>query len=370
LFDKGKNLFALDKASSAIAKQDKAIVVEGYFDAIALHSAGITNAVASLGTALTLDQMKLLLKFTESKQVILNFDADTAGVKATNSAIATLESLVYAGQVNLKVLSLKGSKDADDFVRQSGAEAYSHLVEKAPSWMEWKIAQLIAGRDLSQPDSYQKVVVGMVSLLGKVEDLGVQSFFLNHCAQLLAQGNTHRVRNAMEMLQRQLRKPMTEKKKSAIASHARPVTLLEEAESLLIRVYLHQPEYRDRITEMMDERDLVFCFSAHRTLWQLVLQGKENLWEEIAGHEEEKAIARLLSEPPQEDRVRTPVQINAAIACLEKISLEKHKKHCLEQWDATPMSDIKRKTYYWEEAARTTKEIERLEAIRLDHGTP
>ena len=73
LFDKGKTLYGLDKAKAAIAQQDRAIVVEGYFDVIALHAAGITCAVASLGTALNAGQVKQLLRYTESKQIIFNF---------------------------------------------------------------------------------------------------------------------------------------------------------------------------------------------------------------------------------------------------------------------------------------------------------
>ena len=82
LFDKSKTLFALDQARKSISRADKAIVVEGYFDVIALHVVGITNVVASLGTAFTDSQLKKLLRHVPSKQVVLNFDADAAGVKA------------------------------------------------------------------------------------------------------------------------------------------------------------------------------------------------------------------------------------------------------------------------------------------------
>ncbi|MEL6502402.1 MAG: DNA primase, partial [Cyanobacteria bacterium J06623_1] len=116
LFDKSKTLFALDKARSAIGKADCAVVVEGYFDAIALHEAGIENVVASLGTAFTQNQLKQLLRFTPSKQVILNFDADNAGQKATERAIGEVEDLVYGGVVQLRILNLPDGKDADEFV--------------------------------------------------------------------------------------------------------------------------------------------------------------------------------------------------------------------------------------------------------------
>jgi len=86
VFSKGKTLFGFDKARTVISREDQAVVVEGYFDVIALH-AGITNVVASLGTALSLDQVRQVLRYTESKQLVLNFDADAAGTQAAERAI-------------------------------------------------------------------------------------------------------------------------------------------------------------------------------------------------------------------------------------------------------------------------------------------
>ncbi|MEL6788716.1 MAG: DNA primase, partial [Cyanobacteria bacterium J06607_15] len=141
LFDKSKTLFALDKARSAIGKADCAVVVEGYFDAIALHEAGIENVVASLGTAFTQNQLKQLLRFTPSKQVILNFDADNAGQKATERAIGEVEDLVYGGVVQLRILNLPNGKDADEFIRgrDDGVVLYYQALETAPLWLDWLI---------------------------------------------------------------------------------------------------------------------------------------------------------------------------------------------------------------------------------------
>jgi len=87
IFEKGKMLFAFEKASSNIRKRDKAIIVEGYFDVIALHSKGITNSVASLGTALNKYQISQLCRCTDNKNIILNFDSDNAGILATKRVI-------------------------------------------------------------------------------------------------------------------------------------------------------------------------------------------------------------------------------------------------------------------------------------------
>ena len=93
IFEKGKMLFAFEKASSDIRKRDKAIIVEGYFDVISLHSKGITNSVASLGTALNKYQISQLCRCTDNKNIILNFDSDNAGILATKRVIKEVESL-------------------------------------------------------------------------------------------------------------------------------------------------------------------------------------------------------------------------------------------------------------------------------------
>ncbi|PSN20481.1 DNA primase, partial [filamentous cyanobacterium CCP5] len=117
LFDKGKSLYGLDLARGAIAKDDRAIVVEGYFDVIALHAAGITSAVAALGTALSAAQVRQLLRYTESKQIVLNFDADAAGVKAAERAIGEVAAMAYRGDVQLRVLNIPQGKDPDEYLQ-------------------------------------------------------------------------------------------------------------------------------------------------------------------------------------------------------------------------------------------------------------
>ena len=93
VFEKGIMLFGFERASSNIRKSDKAIIVEGYFDVISLHSKGITNSVASLGTALNKYQISQLCRFTDNKNIILNFDSDNAGIYATKRVINEVESL-------------------------------------------------------------------------------------------------------------------------------------------------------------------------------------------------------------------------------------------------------------------------------------
>lgn len=158
LFQKGKTLFALHQAKAGISQLDQAVVVEGYFDAIALHAAGINNVVASLGTALSLEQVRLVLRYSDSKQLILNFDADKAGTIAAERAIGEIANLAYKGEVQLKILNLPDGKDADEYLLARSPEDYRQLLANAPLWLDWQIQQIIKNRDLKQATDFQQEI--------------------------------------------------------------------------------------------------------------------------------------------------------------------------------------------------------------------
>ena len=162
VFEKGKMLFAFDKASSNIRKRDKAVVVEGYFDVISLHSKGITNSVASLGTALNKYQISQLCRCTDSKNIIINFDSDNAGRLATKRVINEVESLSLHDQINLKILQIKSFKDPDEYLKGNTPEDYFNLIDNASFWIDWEIDQIFDNKDLSKSDIFQNVISSLV----------------------------------------------------------------------------------------------------------------------------------------------------------------------------------------------------------------
>ena len=206
LFDKSKTLYALDRARNSISKEDRAIVVEGYFDAIALHTVGIKNVVASLGTAFTAHQLKQLIRYTPSKQVILNFDADSAGTKATERAIKEIEDLVYSGVVQLRILNLPDGKDADEYLHSSNnaIELYRQSLDNSPLWLDWQIQQLLANYNLKTPDGFNHIARGIVKLLNRLQDANQRNYYLGYCAELLSQGDAELIKLNAENLKAQL----------------------------------------------------------------------------------------------------------------------------------------------------------------------
>ncbi len=267
LFEKGKHLFGLDKAANAIRKLDKAIVVEGYFDVIALHSVGVNNSVAALGTALSSQQIKQLCRCSESKRIVLNFDADSAGVRAANRAIGEVEQLAMQGQLELRILQLPSGKDPDDYLQEHSVFDYKGLVEKSPLWIDWRIDQILKGNDLSKADHFQRAVTGLVQLLGKLPQSALRSHYLQKVAELLSGGQA---RLALQ-LEADLRKQIKGHRwhgRSRRFELPNETSLRERLESQILSLYLNCPDHRASIRKELRKRELEeFAIHQHRLLW-------------------------------------------------------------------------------------------------------
>lgn len=373
LFEKGKTLFALDRAKQAIIQQDLAIVVEGYFDAIALHAASINNVVACLGTALSQEQIKLLLRYSESKQIIFNFDADQAGIKATQRAIEEINSLVYSGQVNLKILNLPEGKDADEFLKShtDGVNSYRELIENSPFWIDWQISQMLVNKDLKQGLHFQQVSSSMVSLLQKLIDGNQRTFYLDYCAEILAQKDATRLPYIFKNLSKQVNKPLGKspaiKRKNILDKSEKNGS--EKAEWLLLLIYLHSPEYRRLICELLDEKDLIFNLPDYRWLWQVILEletqitNQRDLMSALQNHlliitaDKNRDFNSLfhLNEHTSQQILQPEEQIKNAIIALEKISLMEYRRYCQEQ--LINALDSNQREFYQQEFYQTVNKL-------------
>lgn len=163
LFKKGQTLFALDVAREAIARSKTVIVVEGYFDAIALHQAGLTHTVATLGTALTSEHVQVLRRF--ASKVILLFDPDVAGVRA---ALRGLDLFVNSG-LGVKVVTLPVGDDPDTYVRKEGPEAFACLEQQAPSLLDFALEHSLKSAEGSTIEGRIRTVDEILRILQKSE---------------------------------------------------------------------------------------------------------------------------------------------------------------------------------------------------------
>ena len=134
VFSKERNLFGLNLAKKT--KGDYLLLVEGNVDVVSLHQAGFDGAVASLGTAFTPDQARLMARYTN--QVVLAYDADAAGQKATQKAISLLAPL----DIKVRVLRIPGAKDPDEYIKANGADAFRRLLEQSGNDIEYRLARV------------------------------------------------------------------------------------------------------------------------------------------------------------------------------------------------------------------------------------
>ncbi len=148
VFKKSRNLFALNFARNAC--EDSLILCEGYMDVIAVHMAGFPNAVATLGTALTTEQARLMAKYT--KKVILSYDSDEAGVSAAKRAIPILTD---AG-LEVKMLRMEGAKDPDEYIKKFGAVRFKNLLDDSQGKLDYLCDSVLSKYDILIPEEKLK----------------------------------------------------------------------------------------------------------------------------------------------------------------------------------------------------------------------
>ena len=176
-FKKSKNLFALNYAKSHCAEE--LILCEGYMDVIAMHAAGFENAVATLGTALTAEQARMMTKYT--KKVIVSYDSDEAGQRAADRAIRLL------GEVGLEVriLKLPGAKDPDEFIKKYGADRLRSVLGQSRTWFDFKWNAIAAKYDLSSPADKIKASAEATALIVGVYSPVEREVYITQVAKAL-----------------------------------------------------------------------------------------------------------------------------------------------------------------------------------------
>ncbi len=177
-FKKSNGLFALNFAKNN--HQEPLILVEGYMDVIALHQAGFSSAIATLGTALTSEQARLIARY--AKEVVISYDSDEAGQKAANRAIPLLRD---AG-LQVKVLAIEGGKDPDEFIRsfgEQGATRFKQLIEASGNDMEYRLNQLKKTCAMDTPEGKVAYLNGAAELLAALDNRMEQEIYAGRLAE-------------------------------------------------------------------------------------------------------------------------------------------------------------------------------------------
>ena len=199
LFNKSRALYLLEKARETAGKTETLIIVEGYFDAIALHQAGITNVVATLGTALTPDHIRIIRRYV-TKAVLL-FDPDEAGVRA---ALRTLDLFVDSG-LGVKVVSLPSGDDPDTFIRNQGTEVFAQLHDKAPSLLDFAVEHSLRRAGSTVIEDRIRSVDEILRILQKTSNRLEKEEYTKRVAERLGVNQQRLIERYPELRPRELR---------------------------------------------------------------------------------------------------------------------------------------------------------------------
>ncbi len=181
LFEKSKLLYGLNAAKHEIRRRETAILVEGYMDVLALHQAGITNAVASCGTSLTRYQAKILQRYTKS--VLFMYDADSAGKKSMMSGLDTL----LAEGITPFIVLLPAGDDPDSFVRREGRETFLQFTESNRLlFQNFQIRFFKESQDFSNPEIKAKAIKEMAHTISLIPDRIQQELYLQELSEKLS----------------------------------------------------------------------------------------------------------------------------------------------------------------------------------------
>ena len=197
IYNKSRILYGLYTAKEAIKQEDSVIIMEGYFDVISAQAHGISNAVASCGSSLTLEHVKMLSKYTRSRKIYLSFDTDKAGQNATKrggelikTAFQGLgnikqfdESHVVSNQdkysCEIRVVAPPEDKDPDEFIRHSGAEAFKAYISNAPLLLDFQLNELLKKKtEVNTPQEKSMLVDQIIPILNEVQNPIIRSEYI------------------------------------------------------------------------------------------------------------------------------------------------------------------------------------------------
>lgn len=245
MYSKRHNLYGLHAASQYIQKENKVIIVEGYLDLLTLHQAGIKNAVAALGTALTEQQIQILNRYTSN--IITVFDSDPSGEKAM---IRSLEPFLKSA-LSPRLILLPQGDDPDSFVRQHGQKAFRVMVDEAGLLLDFVIEKIIQKYQIATPRGKINACDEIVPLLKNISDKMERDLYVQKVSQRIGVKEAH-VRSKM----------LTASKRSRIVSSERqvlesPLDFQKNAEKLILKIIISYPE----TINIIDKESLVEEFT-------------------------------------------------------------------------------------------------------------
>jgi DNA primase len=247
IYSKGKTLYGLNRTKNAIKQKDEAIIVEGYLDLFSLWSAGIDNVVATLGTALTKEQIELIRRFTRNVSII--FDPDEAGKSAVERSL----KLFLEEEIRARVVILPGGYDPDDYVRKYGRESLEELIARSASMVDYYIEEIIGGGNTLEDK--RDSIRDSVSFIGNISDPVQRNLFIKRVSE--------KVGIDQGLLKDEVSKKLVHRK-SPSGQRATPANKREIVDQIELNLIHMIMEYPDRIPAVAHEK--IFDYFLSRPL--------------------------------------------------------------------------------------------------------
>jgi DNA primase len=319
IYSKGRVLFNLDKAKEAIRHLGYAILVEGNVDSISVFMAGFQNVIATSGTAFTEAQVRLLGRFT--KQVVVNFDPDTAGAAATERSLAMLIEEDFA----VKVMTLEPGFDPDLFIRRKGAKAYGEALMHAPKYFPYLISRAAATFPVKTPEGKAKAVNYLLPYIRRVPQAIIRDELANDVAQKLGIDSA--------LVRQELRHAATNR---AAQFKAAPEPQVSEAEKIIVRLLApgapaELGNLQQAVADILMSENLIDNLTTESLLQLLLSPSADSPIPES----EKRLLASILLQEADE---LTQELIESAIEALRRRKMERRKREL-----NTSIADAERK---------------------------
>ena len=256
IFDKSRNLYGLNFARTS--RKNNIILCEGYMDVIAMHQAGFTQAVASLGTAFTVGQANLLRRYTND--VLLAYDSDGAGVNAALRAINILRESGLRG----KVINMEPAKDPDEFIKANGADAFQERMDKAENSFFFELRILERDYDLNDPDSKTGFYREIAKKLCNFEEEVERENYIESVAEKYHIGYENLRKLVVSYAAKTGFVKPVERPKPTVSSKSTPQENTKKSQRLLLTWITEEPELYPKIKKYIQVEDFT------ETLYQQV----------------------------------------------------------------------------------------------------
>lgn len=269
VFKKKNNLFNLNYAKNS--NQKTFILCEGYMDVISVYQAGFKGSIATLGTAITSEQARLIRQYAED--VVIAYDSDGAGQKATMKAI----NLFSENGVSARVLKMDDAKDPDEFIKKYGADAFEMLIDKAGSAIEFEINKLKTGLDMESTEGKTSFLKKAVYLLADISNPIERAVHISNISKLTEISSANIEQGVVNIIKGRRKKSFNEQKRKLINGdfsrdkinpEATQLPAQARAEKGIISCLVNNPSWLEKVLLKLDVDD--FPTSFHRKLFEQV----------------------------------------------------------------------------------------------------